>query len=61
VDLPAYIAEQRHINSQVLSDTIARITVCCVSFSAAAPAPEERSTLFREDFKDRDGGEEWRA
>lgn len=59
-DVSAYIAERRRINSQVLSDTIARITASCVSFSAAREG--ERSAPLRGDLRiaKGDGRRGWR-
>lgn len=54
----AYIAERRRINSQVLSDTIARVTASCVSFSEAREG--ERFAPPRGDFKDGRRGRETR-
>lgn len=42
-DVSAYIVERRRINSQVLSDTIPRITASCVSFLVAATGPSRRA------------------
>lgn len=50
-NVPAYIAGQRRINSQVLSDTIPRITASSVSFLAAARPGRVLLSLFRGDSR----------